>query len=861
LDRELQLHIDLETQKYLNRGLSRQDARTAALRDFGGLQRTREDCRSLRPGSSIEALLRDFRYSLRALARTPGFTGVVVLSLAIGIGSSSAVFSVVSSLLLHPYNFPSLDRLVLVKETSPGGGPADSPLAPADFLDLRAETGTFKDIAAFRFRAFNMTGAGEPEAVEGFLVSPNFFDVVGLGLAAGHGFTPDQDQEGKDRSVILRYGFWQQRFGGDPGILGRTISLDGNTFTVTGIMPEGFNYPLGGDLWVPLALTNQEKTDRTAQSLFVLGRLADGGSVSRSLALVQRLAGRLQEQYPNTNAGRNIGVQRLREEQYRYTAPLFLTLQGAALLVLLLAGANVTNLLLARVVGRQREIAIRRAMGSSRLSILRLFLTETMLLSLLAGSAAVLIAYWSSNLIRVAIPEGMSRWIAGWNDIRVDGRVLGFTLLVVCLVALLFGLAAAFQSSKFDLNRALKETTHTVGLFSARRRLRGSLVVAQMVLSLVLLVSAGLMIKGFFKQIEVFQGYQPAGILVLDLTLPPFRYKDAQIGTFFERAIAGMSAIPGVDSVATARNIPASNVGNITTFFTIEGRPVPAPTEYPAADSQVISDDFFATLRVPILEGRTFNKLDGNQAPRVAIISRSLSDRFWPGQHPIGSRIKFQAPESDSPWITIVGISGDIKQNWWDPAERPVLYLPSGQTPSRNSYILIRTSRDPLQFAAAARGIISGLDPDQPLGEIRTLEDEVRDSVAPLKIIGLLMVAFGGLALALSATGVFSVLAYGVAQRTYEFGLRMALGASPREVLASVQIETIKLAAIGLAIGLPASVAVGSAMSTVLVGVVTVDAGTFAVFASVLIAVSLLAGYFPARRAARLNPMLALRND
>jgi putative ABC transport system permease protein len=806
-------------------------------------------------------MLRDLRYSVRALAKSPGFTGVVVLSLAIGVGSSSAVFSVVSSLLLHPYNFPALDQLVLIRETSPGGGPAESPLAPADYLDLRAETGTFKDLAAFRFRGFSMTGAGEPEAVEGFLVSPNFFDVVGIGPAAGNGFTHDQDQEGRDRSVILRYGFWQQRFGGDPGILGRTINLDGNSFTVTGIMPEGFNYPLGGDLWAPLALTSKEKTERSAQSLFVLGRLADGVSISQSLAFVQRLAGRLQQQYPNTNLGRSIAVQALREEQYRYTAPLFLTLQGAALLVLLLAGANVTSLLLARVVGRQREIATRRAIGSGSLSILRLFLSETLLLSLLAGAAAVLLAYWSSNLIRVAIPEGMSRWIAGWNDIRVDLRVLGFTLLLVCAMALILGVAAAVQSSKFDINRALKETTNTGGLFTTRHRLRAGLVVAQMVLSLVLLVAAGLMIKGFFKQLEVFQGFQPGGVLVLNLTLPPFRYKETEVAAFFERAIAGMSAVPGVDSVATSINIPASNVDNRTTFFAIEGRPMPAPTEYPAADLQIISENFFANLRVPILEGRAFSKLDGNQAPGVAVISRSMSDRFWPGEHPIGGRIKLGATDSDSPWLTIVGICGDIKQNWWDPAARPILYLPYGQTPSRSSYFLIRTSRDPLQFAAPARDVIAGLDPDQPLGEIRTLENEVRDSVAPLKIIGFLMVAFGGLALALSATGVFSVLAYGVVQRTYEFGLRMALGASPGAVLASVQIQTLKLAAAGLAIGLPASLALGRVMSSVLLGVVSIDVGTFAGFATLLLVVSLLAGYFPARRAARLNPMLALRND
>ena len=806
--------------------------------------------------------MRDLRYSLRALMKSPGFTCVVVLSLAIGIGASSAVFSAVNSLLLHPYTFPSLDQIVLIKENAPGGGPADKPVTPADFLDLRAGTRPFKAIAAFRFRNFNMTGAGEPDAVLGFQVSPGFSDLLGVAPLMGRAFDPEQELEGEDRSAILMYGFWQGRFGGDPDVLGRTINLNGNSFTVTGIMPEGFNYPLGGDLWVPLALTAQEKTERKVQSLYVLGRLADGVSMTQGLTGAQSLAKRLEEQYPTTNAGRTMSLQRLREEQYGYTAPLFLTLQGAALFVLLLAVANVTNLLLARVIGRRREIAIRRALGSSGRGVIQLFLSETVLLSCLAGAAAVFLAYWGANLIRVAIPEDMSKWIAGWNDIRVDGRVLGFTLLLACTVAVLSGLAAAFQNSRFDLNKDLKETSLTAGSSQGRRRLRSSLVVAEIVLSMALLVGAGLMIKGFFRLVAVFQGFQPDNVLVLTVSLPENRYKgDAEVRTFFDRALSGIAALPGVESVAIARNIPASNVDNKTTSLTIEGRAPLAASEYPAADSQIISESFFSALRIRMLEGRGFTRFDGGQAPPVAVISQSMADRFWPGEHPVGSRIKLSTPEADSPWVTIVGICSDIKQNWWDAVSRPTFYLPYTQAPTRTTYVLTRTARDPLHIVAPLRTAFQAIDPDQPIEEIHTLEKEISDAVAPLRIIGILMTVFGALALVLSAVGVFSILAYTVAERTHEFGLRIALGARPTDVLRTVHAQTLKLAVTGLAIALPIPIALGAIVSSLFSGVITLDIGTFAGLAVGLVLVSLIAGYVPARRAARVDPMIALRNE
>jgi putative ABC transport system permease protein len=861
LDRELQLHLELETEKYVEQGLSRQEARIAALRSFGSIQQVKEECRDFRLGRSCEAFLRDFRYSLRALIKSPGFTAVVVLSLAIGIGASSAVFSVVNSLLLRPYAFPSLDQLVLVRETQTSGGQDQKPLAPADFLDFRAAPGAFTAIAAFRFRTFNMTQAGDAEAIEGFQVSPNFFDVIGVSPAMGRTFDPEQDQQGKDRSAILRYGFWRQRFGGDPDIIGRSITLNGNSFNVTGIMPDGFNYPLGGDFWVPLALTTQEKTERSAQSLDALARLAEDASLAQGAAHARALAGRLQELYPATNLGRTLVLQRLREEQYRYTAPLFLTLQGAALFVLLLACANVTNLLLARVIGRQREMAIRRALGSSRFSVVRLFLSEALLVSCLAAGAAVALAYWSANFIRVAIPEGMSKWIAGWNDIRLDGNVLGFTLLLACVVALVFGLAAAFHSSKFDLNTALKETCNAAGATTGRRRLRNSLVVAEMVFAMVLLVAAGLMIRGFFRQVDVFQGYQPANILVANLRLPEQKYRDPEVQAFFARALSGMVSLPGVESAAITRNIPASNVDNETAFFSIEGRAPVSAAEYPVADSQIVSGDFFTTLRIPVLEGRAFTRLDGTQAPLMAVINQSMSRRYWAGQDPVGSRIKLGAPDSQSPWLTIAGICGDIKQNWWDPAGRPMVYRPSTQVLARSMYLVIRTAGDPMQIVSEARAAVARVDPDQPLNELHTLEREVTDSVAPLRIIGILMVVFGALALVLSAIGVFSVLAYSVAERTGEFGLRVALGASPRDVIGIVHKQTLRLAAAGVAIGAPAALAFGWMMSRLLFGVVALDAGTVAGFTLLLIAVSLLAGHFPARRAARVDPIISLRNE
>jgi putative ABC transport system permease protein len=806
-------------------------------------------------------MLRDICYSLRALAKSPGFTLVVVVSLAIGIGASSAVFSVVNSLLLRPYNFQSLDRLVLIKEASPGRDPDDARFAPADFYDLLGETKAFESLATFRFHGFELTGTGEPETVEGFVVSPNFFNVIGVGPAQGRAFDPDQDQPGKDRSVVLRYGYWRQQFGGDPGIVGQAITLDGNTFTVTGIMPDGFDYPLGGDFWVPLALTQAEKADRATPLLGVVGRLNNGVSIAQGTASVQQVAARLQAAYPKTDEQEAMRLQRVGEEQYQYTAPLFLTLQGAALFVLLLAVANVTNLLLARTIGRRREVAIRRALGASRMSIARLFVSETAALSCVSAIAALALAYWSAHLIRVGIPRNISKWVAGWNDIKVDTNVLGFALLLAALVSVLFGTAAAFHAWKFDLNKALKETSTGSGSSAGRRRLRRALVVAEVALSFVLLVAAGLMIKGFFSKMTAFQGFQPANVLVLNLDLPKNRYKDTDVRGFFERVTSAISGLPGIESAAAARNIPASNIDNQQAQFTIEGKAWTSESERPRVELQTVSENFFTTLHIAILEGRSLTRLDGDQTQRVAVISHTLARRYWPTEDALGSRIKLGTADSASPWLTIVGVCGDLKQNWWDAATRPIVYVPFAQDPERSMYVIIRTEHGPMQIAPGVREAIQGLDPGLPVQQLQTLEKQVTDSVALLKIIGILMTVFGAMALVLSATGVFSVLAYGVAERTHEFGLRAALGAGPSDILGIVQRETLKLAIGGIALGVPAAFALGSLISGLVIGVGSLDGLTFVGLTLILILVSVLAGYLPARRAAHVDPMVSLRNE
>ena len=804
----------------------------------------------------------DLRYSMRRLAKSPGFTAVAMLTLALGLGANTAIFSVVNSLLLRPFPFPNLDRLVLISETGGAEQTEERWTAPADFIDLRSEARSFEDLAAYKYKEVNLSDAGEVEGSFAIAASPNFFQVLGAQPALGRTFLPEEEQAGRDQVVVLSNAFWQQRFGGGLDALGRTLQIDGRSFTVIGVMPPNFAFPPAMPLWMPLALSQQDKMERATRSFYVVGRLRPGISPNQAQQELRSFAARLERQYPKTNTGRSMTLLPLRRYQYKYTAPLFLMLQAAAGFLLLLVCANLVNLLFARMIGRQKEIAIREALGAGRKHLARLFLSETMLLSLLAATVAVLVSLWGVDVIRTSMPVGISKWVAGWNDIRVDRNVLGFTLVLTALLGIAFGFGAILNGSRVDLNQTLKEGGRSAGAGSPRNKLRQVLVVTQVVLAMVLLVGAGLMVKGFLRLTNIYNELQPHNVLTLQLAVPKQRYpEDQKAGALYDQALRGISSLPGVQSAGLVSNLPASNVDDSRTFFTIEGQPALRSSDMPSADVQSASADFFRTLRIPALQGRSLGRQDGPDSPRVAVVSQSMAQHFWPRGNVLGQRLRMGGPDSQAQWVTIVGVVGDVKQNWWEPVPRPTLYLPYLQAPQRRFDFAVRTTSDPMSIAGAIREQVRQVDPQIPVNSVQSMESFIADALAPIHIIGILMMAFGAAALILSAVGVYGVLAHSVAQRTYEFGLRMALGAQPSDVLSMVLRQALRLCGIGLAVSVPIAFILSRTMMSLIFGAAAVDLGVLLGFAFLLIFVSLAASYVPAWRAMRVDPLVALRHE
>jgi putative ABC transport system permease protein len=862
LDQEMRFHVEREIAENVAAGISPEEARRAALLGFGGVERFKEDVREARGVSRIESLLADVRYGFRSLQKSPGFTAISVLTLALGIGANTAIFSMVNALLLHPYNFRDLDRLVRVWEDRGIDEGYDARyIAAADAEDLRANSQVFEKFTTYRMQSFSMGTGSEMQAVLGGKVSADFFDVLGVSPASGRVFSPVEGQPGLDQVAIVSYGFWQRRFGGDPGLLGKTISLNGRVYTVVGVMPKDFGYPVPVELWVPLGLTPEERSDRTRLTESALARLKPGVSVGQARAAMAGLSHRMQQEYPKTNSGRIAAVLQLRKELYMFTLPLFLLLQIAAGFVLLLACANLANLVFARMIGRQREIALRAALGASRGRLGQLFLSETLLFAFVAGIVAVAASFASVRALRTSIPTGWTKWVPGWDGIRVDGNVLAFTVLIALGAGVILGLATMLHASRVEPNKALKETgvgTVTPG----RRRVRSALVVAQVIFALVLLVCAGLTIQGFVRLASVYQGFEPASILRVEISLPERTYTDnTKISNFYQQLLRGSASLAGVQHAALVTNPPASNVDNDTSYFTIEGQPAPKTSEMPSTDLQIASPDFFDTLKIPLVAGRIFLDADNTDAARVAVISRGMASRFWPKGDPLGHRIRLGAQESTETWLTIVGIVGDVRQNWWNPVSRPVIYRPSAQSPQRSMTMLVRTVSDSMGYVAGVRDIARQADPGVALRGVNTLEEEIADSIAIVRIMGILMGVFGAVALALSSIGVYGVLSESVAQRTHEIGIRLALGANPGDLRRLILGQALKLTGIGLAIALPISWALGRAMASLIFGVVSVDFAILSGFSLLLLVVALAAGYLPARRAIGVDPMISLRYE
>ncbi|HEX8073331.1 MAG TPA: ABC transporter permease [Pyrinomonadaceae bacterium] len=810
----------------------------------------------------MNTLWHDLRYGLRMLAKSPGFTAVAVVALALGIGANTAIFSIVNAMLLRALPYGDPDRLVVVWETNPNlSSPylrTHNEASPANFLDWRAQQTVFEDIAAYRFNDYNLTAGDTPEQLAGNPVTANMFDVLKVKPLLGRTFRAEDGDPKSDRVAVLSYGLWQRRFGGDAGIVGRTINLNGNPTTIVGVMPADFEFPAPfSQLWTALRFATDTPPSRQAHFLYTRARLKPGVTIAQAEGELRTIAARLRQQYPDTNADRDVRLVPLHAQTVEQARAGLLVLLGAVAFVLLIACANVANLMLARATARHREIAIRTALGAGRWRIIRQLLTESVLLSTLGGALGVLLALWGLDLLTAAVPREFTLYIHGWNQIRLDRWVLAFTFGVSVLTGVLFGLVPALQASKTDLNEALKEGGRG-GATHARKRFRGALVVAEVALALVLLVGAGLLLKSFLRLIEVQPGFDPHNIVTAQLALPPARYKEnAQVVQFFEQLTARVAAQPGVEAVGTIDMLPMAGSGGTTTFI-VDGRPLARAGVYPEANARTVDPGYFNALRIPVLRGRNFTAQDRAGAAGVCVVNETFARLFFPGEDAVGKTLR--NPDGTNPF-QIVGVVGDIKHFGLDDEAEAYIYAPQLQLPSNGVALVVRSRADTAALTAMIRREVRALDPDQPVFDVKTMETRIAETTTPARLGSFLLTLFALVALTLAAVGIYGVMAYSVTQRTHELGVRMALGAQPRDVLRLVVGQAMLLVVGGLALGLVASFALMRWLASRLFQVSPADPTTFAAVTLLLAAVGLLACLVPARRATKVDPMIALRYE
>jgi putative ABC transport system permease protein len=734
-------------------------------------------------------------------------------------------------------------------------------VSPADYLDWKEQSHSFERMGAYQWDQVNITGTADPQLVNGFLVSANFFETLGVQPLLGRAFLSEEEEPGKDREVILSHGLWERRFGSDSKIVGKTVTLDGKGHTVVGVMGKDVDFPPSAQLWVPLAMDAKEKAIRNSHYVSPLARLNPGVSMAEAQAEMRTIQGRIQEAFPQTEKGWIARVVPLRNfAAGEYSRQYSILLWWAVLFVLLIACANVANLQLARSTARQKEFAVRAALGAGRWRVVRQLLTESVLLSLAGAGIGLVLAEWGIDLILSHMPPEVARYIPAWKHIGLDREAFAYSLGIALLAGLVSGIAPAFQSSKLDLNEELKEGGRSSTAGRARHRLRNAFVVAEVALSLILLMGAGLMVKGVRSLINLNQNFAPESVLTMRIQLPESKYKDPPARVrFYEQALQQLEAVPRIKSAAVVTRVPFGD-GGLTDDFTVEGKPT-KPGELHSAHFESISSNYFRLMNIPLLRGREFTDQDAADSTPAAVISENLARRYWPGENPLGKKLKRGLEDSKNPWATVVGVVGEIKYDPWDRADFPVLYLPFRQAPHSYSYVTIRTEGDPTSFIAAVRSRIASVDPDQPIFDIFTLEKVIRNQILGLSYVAVMLTVTGVIALVLAAVGVYGVMAYAVTERTHEIGVRIALGARPRDVLRLVLTRGVFITAVGVAIGLPISVLLARLLASLLFGVAATDLATFFDITLLLSAIALLACYIPARRAMLVDPMIALRYE
>jgi predicted permease len=860
MEEELRFHSERQLEKYLKRGMSRDEAQRRVRLDFGGLEQVKEECRDARGVSLLETLAQDLRYGWRTLLKSPGFAAAALFTLALGIGANTAIFSVVYGVLLQPLPFRDAARLVLLHETTPKVG--DVSVSYPNFQDWRAQSRTFSEMAAVTSVAFNMTGTSQPENIGGLAVSPNFLSMAGVRPVIGRGFSPDEEKAGTAPVLLLSYALWQSHFGGDRRMIGQTIRLDSRTVTIVGVLPRDFRWVETCDVMEPMGVwaTNNGSVAERGQrgDLTVVGRLAAGVRMEQARAEMDGIAARLARAYPQANDQFGVKLQPLREVFSGEARPAMVVLLGAAIFVLLVACANVANLFLMRGAVRAKEIALRIAIGASGGRIVRQILTESFLVALLGGLAGVGLAMAGIPAMARLIPADT---LAGAN-VGMNGAVLLFSAGLVVLSVLAFGLAPALHSARGNVHADLKDGGKATS-GGGRNRWRGLLATSEVALALILLVGAGLMMKSLYRLLAVDSGFRPERVLKMEMSLRTAQYnKDPAVIGFWQQALDRVRALPGVESAAVGTAIPLTD-DHWRTDITVEGAALPKPSGYPHPDMHIVSPGYEKTLGIRLLRGRGFTDADRENAPRVALVNATVAQRHFPGADPVGKRFTLGHLEANRApqWVTIVGVLADTKMYGLANPARLEVYVPFRQLVSNEMVLLVKSGVEPAALVSAIRGVVVSIDKEQPIFGIATMQEVVNTSVSTRRITVILLGLFSGLALVLASIGIYGVVSYSVAQRAREIGIRIALGAQRGDVLRLVLAQGGKISLAGIAIGSAASAGLTWLMAKLLYSVSAVDPVTFTAVAFVLAVIAMVASYIPARRALRVDPLVALRNE
>jgi putative ABC transport system permease protein len=798
-------------------------------------------------------MFEDLRYSLRVLARSPSFTLVAVVGLALGIGANSAIFTAMNAVLLRPLPYKQAEQLVLLWELNRRNGDHEIKASAPDYIDWKEQNSVFQNVAAFNANSglgLNLSGAGHPARISATSVTGNLFSVLGVTPALGRSFLPDEERPGSAPVCILSDGLWRRRFGSDPKILGKAVTLNGEMWTVVGVMPEGFRFPQSVDLWVPAMVRSTARTKHAQHYLGVIARLKPGLSLDHAQAELDALARRMELQYPETNAELGIRLVPLRTQITGNIRPALLVLFGATAFVLLIACTNVANLLLVRATVRQAEMSLRLALGASRTRLVRQLLTESALLGLLGGILGLILAFAGTRLLFNHSPSNFPRT----NEIAVDGRVLAFTLGLSVFTAVIFGVVPALQASKPDLVRTLKVGGRGFAMGHGWQRLRLLLVASEMALALVLLIGAGLMIRSFFRLQEVNIGLDPLNVLTMNTTLTVDRYPAPRQIAFYRDVVERIGALPGVTSVGAVDNLPLG--GSDVHSFGIVGRSAWHPGDEPSGEFGVVTPQYFNAIGIPLTKGRYFTEGDGDETPRVAIINDAVASRYWPQEDPLGKKITIDFEREPR---EIVGVVGNVRHLGIDKQEPLQVYIPHSQEGGAAMYLVVRTTSDPLNLVPSVRAAVEAVDNDQPVYDIQTMEQRLSDSVSPRRFNMLLLAIFAAIALVLAGGGTYGVMSYYVTQQTHDIGIRMAMGADQAKVLTLVVGKGLVILFFALAIGVAVAFAFSRVMSGLLFGIDTLDISSILGASLLLTTVGLLACYIPARRAAKVDPMVALR--